>query len=223
MKKNFDKKEYQMINYYCARVANRQFDERDIYSFLILIRDHFDSNEKYNKGTPTDSRKYKWLSEFGDLIAHRGRNDGVISNSIAATSASNYTTEAATSKLKKYDGIEPGILEKEIYDLFCELKFNVTNQIVAEIILCVFSILNFSRYTHRRANINGEIRIVQAQKGLMLCTNGDITDKGAFLVGLAVLEGYFIKTKFPGGIINVPIEVVRHNGELVIMCDNQIL
>jgi hypothetical protein len=57
-----DKKELSLLTYYYNKVTSDSFDEKDVYAFLILLRDHTE------KDTPA--------REFGDFIAHRERDRG---------------------------------------------------------------------------------------------------------------------------------------------------
>ena len=58
-----DEKAQQIFERLCNKVVNGEFDEDDIYEFYIFIRSYL----KRFKG------KYKWIREWGDLIAHRER------------------------------------------------------------------------------------------------------------------------------------------------------
>ena len=68
MNLNFDIKEKQLLDFYCDKIKQRTFDEHDIYAFYILVRGHLENTEKYDRNNSTNSRKYKWISELGDLI-----------------------------------------------------------------------------------------------------------------------------------------------------------
>lgn len=67
-KKFMDEKAQQIFERLCNKVVNGEFDEDDIYEFYIFIRSYL----KSFKG------KYKWIREWGDLIAHRERNEGAV-------------------------------------------------------------------------------------------------------------------------------------------------
>ena len=67
-KEFMDEKAQQMFERLCNRIVNREFDEDDIYEFYIFIRSYL----KRFKG------KYKWIREWGDLIAHRERVEGAV-------------------------------------------------------------------------------------------------------------------------------------------------
>ena len=60
----FDEKEEQIFNSLYAKIKNREFNEIDVYAFLILIREHLPKNY--------------WLFEFANLVAHRKRCKGSV-------------------------------------------------------------------------------------------------------------------------------------------------
>ena len=86
----FDKKEQLLLDHYCKKIAARVFDEYDIYPFLILVRSHFTVKEK--RGHKGSAPKYKWLTELGDLVAHRERDRGEIFAGITTVTKSGYIT-----------------------------------------------------------------------------------------------------------------------------------
>ena len=65
-----DIKESNMLKHYKQLIENREFDEYDIYAFLILIRDHIP------KG------KLKIFRDFADAVAHREKKKGISKDEI---------------------------------------------------------------------------------------------------------------------------------------------
>ena len=63
----------------------------------------------------------------------------------------------------------------------------------------------------------GQVRLVQTQSGLALCSHAGERDD--FYIGLSILKGNYIDKDFPCGFIDKPIEVRRKNKELVILED----
>ena len=153
MNLNFDMKEKQLLDFYCDKIKERTFDEHDIYAFYILIRGHLENTEKYDRNNSTNSRKYKWISELGDLIAHRERREGVVWQNIINALQNGYQTISGSNEILDYKGIADGELQNEFAHLFGELNCQVTSQILDEIVLCTFSILQSSRYVDKQKNI----------------------------------------------------------------------
>lgn len=203
-----DEKAQQIFERLCNKVVNGEFDEDDIYEFYIFIRSYL----KSFKG------KYKWIREWGDLIAHRERNEGAVSRNMKNAISNGYAVIEGTNQIKGYHGMEEGELEKEFSDLFREAGYAVSVQALKEIKLCTFSIANFSRYKiSDKPGRTGQVRLVQTQSGLALCSHAGERDD--FYIGLSILKGNYIDKDFPCGFIDKPIEVRRKNKELVILYD----
>lgn len=207
-KKFMDEKAQQIFERLCNKVVNGEFDEDDIYEFYIFIRSYL----KSFKG------KYKWIREWGDLIAHRERNEGAVLRNMKNAISNGYAVIEGTNQIKGYHGMEEGELEKEFSDLFREAGYAVSVQALKEIKLCTFSIANFSRYKiSDKPGRTGQVRLVQTQSGLALCSHAGERDD--FYIGLSSLKGNYIDKDFPCGFIDKPIEVRRKNKELVILYD----
>ena len=207
-KKFMDEKAQQIFERLCNKVVNGEFDEDDIYEFYIFIRSYL----KSFKG------KYKWIREWGDLIAHRERNEGAVLRNMKNAISNGYAVIEGTNQIKGYHGMEEGELEKEFSDLFREAGYAVSVQALKEIKLCTFSIANFSRYKiSDKPGRTGQVRLVQTQSGLALCSHAGERDD--FYIGLSILKGNYIDKDFPCGFIDKPIEVRRKNKELVILSD----
>ena len=203
-----DEKAQQIFERHCNKVVNGEFDEDDIYEFYIFIRSYL----KSFKG------KYKWIREWGDLIAHRERNEGAVLRNMKNAISNGYAVIEGTNQIKGYHGMEEGELEKEFSDLFREAGYAVSVQALKEIKLCTFSIANFSRYKiSDKPGRTGQVRLVQTQSGLALCSHAGERDD--FYIGLSILKGNYIDKDFPCGFIDKPIEVRRKNKELVILYD----
>ena len=203
-----DEKAQQIFERLCNKVVNGEFDEDDIYEFYIFIRSYL----KSFKG------KYKWIREWGDLIAHRERNEAAFLRNMKNAISNGYAVIEGTNQIKGYHGMEEGELEKEFSDLFREAGYAVSVQALKEIKLCTFSIANFSRYKiSDKPGRTGQVRLVQTQSGLALCSHAGERDD--FYIGLSILKGNYIDKDFPCGFIDKPIEVRRKNKELVILYD----
>ena len=220
---DFDDKEKQLLDFYCNRIVNRDFDEHDVFSFYILIRSHLEKSEKYDKNNKHGNYKYKWIGEFGHLIAHRERDQGAIYDNIMSALNNGYQTIAGSKKILGYNGIADGELENELSNLFGELGHTVTPQIIDEVILCTFSILQYAKYVNRASNIIGEVRLFQHKSGLGLYTVGNIKNGHEPWVCMAKLNGHFMEREFSAGYIDKPVEVVRSNGRLAIKYDGNII
>lgn len=67
-----------MLKHYKELIENRKFNEYDIYSFLILIRWYFPSNE------------FKLIKELADTMCHSRKDRGIIYENINNCIDNNY-------------------------------------------------------------------------------------------------------------------------------------
>ena len=217
----FDKKEQMLLDHYCKKIAARVFDEYGIYLFLILVRSHFTVKEK--RGHNGSAPKYKWLTEIGDLVAHRERNRGEIFAGITTVIKSGYMVNSGGKTLLGCAGIQNGELEKELEDLFIELGYPITGQVIQEIIACLFSILQCSKYVDKSSGFTGEVKVLISNDTVALVTTSNILNKSEPLVCLATLKCALIQHPEPTPYFPAQIEAVREHGSLVIKCDGRVL
>ena len=217
----FDKKVQMLLDHYCKKIAARVFDEYDIYPFLILVRSHFTVKEK--RGHNGSAPKYKWLTEIGDLVAHRERNRGEIFAGITTVIKSGYMVNSGGKTLLGCAGIQNGELEKELEDLFIELGYPITGQVIQEIIACLFSILQCSKYVDKSSGFTGEVKVLISNDTVALVTTSNILNKSEPLVCLATLKCALIQHPEPTPYFPAQIEAVREHGSLVIKCDGRVL
>ena len=134
----FDKKEEFLIKQYCKRFINRTFNEEDVFSFFILIRDHLDTS------------KFHYLPDFANLIAHRHRSKGLASNAIIGAINNEYKITPKTNKVIGYKGLLYSTWSNEWETLGNELGIKLNKESIFEITLCALSILQFT--THYKEN-----------------------------------------------------------------------
>jgi hypothetical protein len=65
-----DAQERNMLTRLHSKITNYDFNQDDIYSLLMLLRNHCDR----------DIKEHIPIVEFADFIAHRKKNKGVIKN-----------------------------------------------------------------------------------------------------------------------------------------------
>lgn len=210
--KFMDKKAEQMCEEYCKKVVERNFDENDVYGFYIFIRNYLDKIQG----------KYPWIAEWADLIAHRPRNQGKVFWNIKNAEKNNYTVLEGTRIIKGYKGMAEGVLEKEFYRLFKKLGYEISKQIQKELVLCTFSIVNFSQYKIGGSSKKiGQVRLWQTKTGLALLTYAG--GKDDTYIFLSNLTGDYIHTDFSAGRIEKPVKALRKQGELLFLCDGEVL
>lgn len=204
-----DKKEEQLIKYYHDKFKNRTFDEKDVYAFLILIRNQ--------------SKGYQCINELSDFIAHRDKDRGYIKNYLKETK----------SKFENIGKKDDVIVIEEVFS-FKEIKSGVngilkqigfeelTNEQINDFILCIISILQQVRITHKNKVI-GHLEFAISSKKIQLLGNVEvIQDNGSkphvLFPVLSAKNNYYPVQKIdkhdsPLAFEDVIIEVININGK----------
>ena len=90
----FDKKEEMLLQEYKNLIENNAFDEVDVFSFLIFIR------EQLRK-----SGDHIVITDLCDTIAHRHRDRGKVFCAIQAARKNEYQTIEGTKFVRDYQGV----------------------------------------------------------------------------------------------------------------------
>lgn len=127
-----DSKEFQLISHFYKKIIKGKSDERDIYSFLMLIREY--------------SPKPSPVREFGDFIAHRERDRGKIKDYLDSAQDFFYKYANDIPSSKNGYEVKPVFTMEEIYESFNitlkNIGFPNLDQIsVRNIMLCIMSLL----------------------------------------------------------------------------------
>lgn len=237
-----DKKAIAILKHYKHIIENREFDEYDILSFLIFIREMITKNS------------FPYIYEFCNFIAHRERNCGIVYGSIKVQSKmkskkyaydiekleeliSEEKYDELDSELKKsfgkkniervcnYKGIDYDKWKDEWINLFKELNINFEEQAIKEITICIFSLSQYAIYSKKGKNGKidlGHMELIQGKDGsLGLCTMIEQTDSK--IVCFMKINEVNMKMYFNSGYITEVVETVRENGILKLVCSKGII
>ena len=135
-----DNKELQLFDEIYYKLIERTFDEIDIYSFYILIRDYV--KHKYPPGL---------LLDLGNFIAHRKRNQGLIFKKFIKLHkylfGEDENKENALICMKDIPVFPINEFESELNEVLINLgKTSLNNDVINEILIYTFSLLQFSKY-----------------------------------------------------------------------------
>lgn len=200
-----DRKIQQSLRHYLELFANRKFDEYDVYGFLILVRDNVTG----------------WLHDFSDLVAHRKREKGKIYNVIEKALLNSgqdgeIVLEQDGKTVKGYRGIQNNALQNEIKKFAKTYGYNLKKDILDEIVLCIFSIAHLSEYYFDDLGFSRMRLTIENNNELMLNTEINYGGDWKGTIGFAKLKYNPIQLKDEWW-LNEPIEVLRENGEIVVM------
>ncbi|AOV07352.1 hypothetical protein [Sporosarcina ureilytica] len=159
-----DKKEKQLVDYYYGKFSERSFDEKDLYSFLMVVREH--------------SRDHEVIRELTDFIVHRENSMGY---------AKAYIDECKEiinnlGKTKVRRKIEHLYSFKEIRNgfnaLFQELGLErLPVEIMNDFLICIISLLQGVKIVSGNKNV-GHLSFAASSKELFLMGNMTILNQG---------------------------------------------
>lgn len=190
-------KEQNILNHDRELIEARQFDEYDILGFLIFIR--------------PKCGNYSIIKEFCDLIAHRERDRGKIMGCITAAIKNNYETKNNSNEVKGYNGIKWCEWRKMWSMVGNDLAITFSDEILQEITLCIFSLLQETFY--RNKGYSGTINLFQSSTGqISICTTEG--HPHSLFVCFMILEGITGHNQQFVGVISDPVETCRIDGIL---------
>lgn len=208
-----DQKEKQLITAYHQKFVEHSFDERDVYSFLILVREKVRGN--------------KFIREMGDFIAHREKSRGYVKDYLERN-------EHILLNLGKIDAvmkIEDVFSFKEIRNGFNSFFLSngftkLSNDIINDLILCIISILQDVKLVDEKTKREiGKLSFALSSKEVFLMATIKIPrgDKHVHVQFQALsCNNNFIKINpkdeydTPLSFSEAIVEVINRNNELVI-------
>jgi hypothetical protein len=190
----FDDKEELMFEHYKKVLANDEFDEYDILGFLIFIRRHM-------KGS-----RYKLIIEFADLVAHRGRDRGMVMDAIKGAIKHSYQTEPGSKHIKGYHGIDYDDWKATWETLGKEYHIDFTDKRISDITVCIFSLAQYTVYddgTHK-----GRIELFQQNQCELFLATRENKNRSPY-INFAICPSLIFSKEYPAGHIPQPVETVR--------------
>ena len=195
-----DKKGKMILYHYTNLLETRKFDEFDILGFLIFIRDYVSSSD------------YPYIRDFAHLVAHRRRNIGRAMRCITVAIENEYLLVSGTNKVDGYHGVQYSDWEHEWVQLANKFQFNIDNETILEITLCVFSLAQFTEYDDDKGH-KGFIDLMQGLDGSLALYTHEGTPQSLY-VCFALAKGFNFITEMPAGHILSPVYTIRENGIL---------
>lgn len=163
-----DKKERQLFDYYYNKFVERDFDEKDVFSFLLLVKE--------------DAQDNKVIKELGDFIIHRENCAGHVK--VFFEHCQEIINNLGKGKKKK---IENMFSFKEIRigfnSFFTEQGLEkLSHEVINDIILCIISLLQDVKLVAGSSNKEiGHLSFAASSKELFLMGNMKVLHKGKFI------------------------------------------
>ena len=208
-----DKKEQQLFAYYYNKFAERNFDEKDFYSFLMLVRE--------------DAQGIESVKELADFIALREKSEGFVKEYLQECKQ----IISNLSKLGKTKKIENVFSFKEIRNAFNAIFQKhgfekLPSTIMNDFVLCIISLFQGVKLRSDASNREiGYLSFAVSSKEIFLMGNMKTLSKGRYIpVTFQILSAENIYEKvIPQDKNDTPylfndelMEVVNIDGKMVI-------
>lgn len=123
-----DKKQQQLITYYYNKFTERTFDEKDLYSFLMVVR--------------KDAQDNKVIQELSDFLLLRENNTGYVKDYLEECKDIITNLEKVKTRKKIEDLFSFKDIRTGFNALFSGYGFDkLSNEIINDFILCIISLL----------------------------------------------------------------------------------
>lgn len=161
-----DKKEKQLIDYYYKKFEERTFDEKDVYNFLILVRE--------------SARGIKSFRELGDFIAHREKSKGFVKEYLEENERILNNLGKINAVMKIQDVFSFKEIRNGINSLFLKNGYNkLPNETLNDIVLCIISILQDVKILDKDSKRQiGKLSFAVSNKKIFLMANIKVQNKG---------------------------------------------
>ncbi|MCM3639301.1 hypothetical protein M3152_16495 [Sporosarcina luteola] len=207
-----DKKERQLVDYYYTKFADRSFDEKDVLSFLLFIREDVQDN--------------KVMKELGDFIVQRENCTGYVKEFFEE--CKQIIENLGKGRKQKIENL---FSFKEIRNGFNAFFIDqgyekMTPEVINDFILCIISLLQNVKLLSGSSNKEiGHLSFAASSKELFLMGNMKALHKGRFIpVTFPVLSVRNMYEKIkpqdendtPYLFDNEIIQVENNNGQIII-------
>lgn len=157
-----DMKEQSLLNYYYGKLTEGTFDEKDIYAFLLLIK---------NQG-----KEIHWINEVTDFVLSRGQHNGVIKEYLYETRKKFESLGRTKAALRiedvfSFKEIKAG-LNKVLAD--CQLE-GLANEKINQFVTCLISILQQISIMDENDREIGKLFFAISNKEIILMAEIEVT------------------------------------------------
>lgn len=164
-----DSKEKNLLNMYHGKIINYDFDENDVYAFLMLLR------EKFPKETP--------LRELGDFIGHREKDRGFIfeylnTNKTMIGNIANNTIPPGEHILRIENVFKNEQVKNQYNKLLKEQGLSLfSTKMINGIMLCVISLFQHIKITNKKGVELGVLKFGISTSEIYLKADVNIDNK----------------------------------------------
>ncbi|MEK5038118.1 hypothetical protein [Sporosarcina sp. FSL K6-3457] len=164
-----DKKQQQLITYYYNKFTERTFDEKDLYSFLMVVR--------------KDAQDNKVIQELSDFLLLRENNTGYVKDYLEECKDIITNLEKVKTRKKIEDLFSFKDIRTGFNALFSGYGFDkLSNEIINDFILCIISLLQSVALVSGKLNKEvGHLSFAASSKEIFLMGNMKTLNKGRYI------------------------------------------
>jgi hypothetical protein len=201
-----DAKEEKLIKQHYDKLTSLSFDERDVYSLLILLRPH--------------SQKDSPVFEFSNFVAHREKDRGHIRDYLNRTK---FVLDNL-GKINTVLEIRPVFTEQEIKksfnSVFAKLGLApVSDEVISGIVLCIISLLQSVKIVTKKNVPIGELIFAYDTNEITLLGKCRVQSKADAVFPVLSTKNRYLSTSVTGtpALSTNIVEVVNNNGTFEII------
>ena len=159
-----DRKEKSLLDFYYGKILDHTFDEKDVYAFLVLLRNQ--------------STEIRCINELADFIAYRGKKEGFIKEYLLETRQKFERLGKVNTPIRIEDVFSfrevKSAINKALME--CQLK-GLENEQINNILICILSLLQHIPILDKGREI-GMLFLAISTKQVLLMAEVEIVQNG---------------------------------------------
>jgi hypothetical protein len=157
-----DTKEQSLLNYYYSKLIDNTFDEKDVYTFLLLIRNR--------------SKEIHCINELADFVAHRDQHNGYIKDYLFETRKKFESLGKTNTAIRIEDVFPFKEMKKGINQALAEYQLaGLTNEKINDFVVCLISILQQIKITDENQREIGKLFFALSNKQMILMAEIEVS------------------------------------------------
>ncbi|CAH2714965.1 hypothetical protein BACCIP111895_02142 [Neobacillus rhizosphaerae] len=157
-----DTKEQSLLNYYYSKLIDNTFNEKDVYTFLLLIRNR--------------SKEIHSIKELADFVAHRDQHNGYIKDYLFETRKKFESLGKTNTAIRIEDVFPFKEMKKGINQALAEYQLaGLTNEKINDFVVCLISILQQVKITDENEREIGKLFFALSNKQMILMAEIEVS------------------------------------------------
>ncbi|MED1470579.1 hypothetical protein [Bacillus salipaludis] len=157
-----DKKQQLLLNYYYEKLVNHTFDEKDVYAFLLLIRNR--------------SKEIRWIQELADLAVQREQYTGYIKEYLVETRKKFENLGKTKAAIRIEDVFSFKEIKTGLNKALAEYQLpGLANEHINDFVTCLISILQQIKIMGENEKEIGKLFFSVSNKQIILMAEIEVT------------------------------------------------